>query len=90
MDHVVDHGVHSDCHGVSGEDLLGRHIETDRPEVHLPVVVHTAESMVVSLGLGEKIYSRDDEEYPGTLGASWMIIFTTRTLSCILLGRFSI
>ena len=77
MDHVVDHGVHSDCDGVPGEDLLGRHIETDRPEVHLPVVVHTAEGIVVRLGLGRKIYSRDDEEYPGTLGASWMIIVTT-------------
>ena len=31
----VDHGVHGDGHAVLSEDLLGRHVECDRPEVNL-------------------------------------------------------
>ena len=31
----VDHGVHGDGHAVLSEDLLGRDVECDRPEVNL-------------------------------------------------------
>ena len=32
---VVDDGVHGDRHAVPAQDLLGRHVEADRAQVHL-------------------------------------------------------
>ena len=50
-DSVVDDCVHGDGDAVLGEELLGRHVEADGPEVQLLVGVDT----------------RHDEEYPRAL-----------------------
>ena len=51
---VVDHCVHSDGDTVLGQDLLGRDIKGDRPQVHLYY----------------RVYTGDDGEQARTHGAS--------------------
>ena len=53
-DLVVDDGVDGDGDGVLGEDLLGRHVEGDGPQVD-----H-----------GDRVDARDDEEQAGADGAA--------------------
>ena len=53
-DLVVDDGVDGDGDGVLGEDLLGRHVEGDRPEV----------------GDDDLVDAGDDEEEAGAHGAA--------------------
>ena len=54
VDLVVDDGVDGDGDGVLGEDLLGRHVEGDRPEV----------------GDDDLVDAGDDEEEAGADGAA--------------------
>ena len=51
---VVDHSVHGDGDTVLGQDLLGRDIEGDSPQVHLD----------------DGVYAGDDGEQAGTHRAS--------------------
>lgn len=75
---IVDDGVHGDCDRVPGENLLGRDVKADCPQVNLLVVINAGEDKKYSRAFCSTISQPSETENNGSFILLYDLLISCR------------